>query len=307
MKNVLAVVATLVLAAPVAAQQNQAKPGTQAPSAAHAASAQAATSASPVAHRVEAYLRHLYALGPKFKVKVGEPQPTAVPGLRVVSVEISGEGQSNSGAVFVSDDGRYLVQGDLSDMQADPFAKIRAAMNLSAAASRGPANAKVVVVEYADLQCPSCRKLSEILRGIYPDYPQVRFVYRDFPLTQIHAWALTAATAGRCIYHKDPAAFWTYADYIYDHQDKVNADNVWETVVKQGVTAGYDEESFKACMADPAMKKEVDRSMAEGIELKIANTPTVFVNGRRLVGGEREVLVQYIDYELAQTSRPQKP
>jgi protein-disulfide isomerase len=266
-----------------------------------------AAPAGPLARRVEAYLRNLYALGPSFTVKVGEPQPTPIPGLRAVAVDISIEGQSNNLTMFVSEDGRYLLQGDLADMQADPFAKLRAEMDLSAAPSRGPADAKVVVVEYGDLQCPSCRRLSEILRGLYPAYPQVRFVFREFPLTRIHAWAETAAIAGRCIYHQDPAAFWPYSDYMFDHQDTINADNVWDTVLQRGVAAGYDAAAFKACMADPAMKAEVDKSAAEGVALKVANTPTVFVNGRRLVGGDRESLTQFIDYELARTRPAAKP
>ncbi len=262
---------------------------------------------SAVALRVEAYLRDLYALGPKFTVKVGEPQPTPIAGLRSVSVEISAEGQRNDFTMFVSEDGHYLLQGDMEDMRTDPFAKIRAEMDLSSAPSRGPANAKVVVVEYADLQCPSCRHLSEILRSLYPDYPQVRFVFREFPLTQIHVWSMTAAIGGRCIYRKDPAAFWPYADHMFDHQDTISAENIWETVVQQGVEAGYDADAFKACMADPAMKAQVEKSTAEGLALKVSNTPTVFVNGRRLVGGDRDALVQYIDYELQGTSAAKKP
>lgn len=274
---------------------------------AHAPAAAGASAASPLARRIEAYLRNLYALGPKFTVKIGEPQPTPIPGLRAVSVDISFQGQTNNLTMFVSDDGRYLVQGDMADMQADPFAKLRTQMDLSSAPSRGPANAKVVLVEYGDLQCPSCRRLSEILRGIYPNYPQVRFVFRDFPLTQIHAWAMIAATAGRCIYRKNPEAFWPYSDYMFDHQDTINAENVWETVMQQGAAAGYDPDSFKACMADPAIKAEIDRSSIEGVTLKVANTPTVFVNGRRLVGGDRDSLEQYLDYEIARTSAPAKP
>ena len=307
MKKAFLCVCCLAIALDAPAQQ--APPRAPHPAASQAASSaqQAGAAESAVSRRVEAYLRNLYALGPKYTVKVGEPVPTPIAGLRAVRVEIIAEGQSNDLTMFVSDDGRYLVQGELADMRADPFASIRAKMDLAHAPSRGPENAKVVVVEYADLQCPSCRRLSEILRGIYPDYPQVRFVFREFPLSQIHAWSMTAAIGGRCIYHKNPAAFWTYAHYIFDHQDAISAENAWETVVQQGVDAGYDADSMKACMADPAMKAEVEKSMAEGVELKVSNTPTVFVNGRRLVGGDRDALVQYIDYELARTSGVKKP
>jgi len=310
MKKVCAMLCSLFLSVAASAQDPPAAPPPSASPArkpAGSAGAQSAA-ASPVARRIEAFLRNRFALGPKFKVKIGESQPTPIPGLRAVSVEIIVEGQSNTLSLFVSDDGRYLIQGDLADMQTDPFAKIRAQMDFSSAPSRGPANAKVVVVEYADLQCPSCRRLSGILRGIYPNYPQVRFVFREFPLPQIHVWTLTAATAGRCIYHKDPAAFWPYSEYMFDHQDSISADNIWETVVEQGLAVGYDAESFKACMADPAMKTEIDKSTDEGLALKVANTPTVFVNGRRLVGDDRESLVQYIDYELARAAgTPAKP
>jgi len=307
------VLATVATATVAGAQQSPPAPPARTPRSAAAGASTgtltgtSAGTASPVARRVEAYLRNVYALGPKFTVKVGEPKPTAVPGMRAVSIEVITEGQTSALTMFVSDDGRYLLQGDLSDMQADPFAKNRAEMNLAGAPGRGPENARILVVEYGDFQCPSCRRLSEVLRPLYADYPQVRFVFRDFPLVQIHPWALTASLAGRCIYHKDPAAFWTYSDYIYDHQDKIAPESVWNTVVQQGLEAGYDEAGFKACMADPAMKDEVEKSMAEGVALKIANTPTVFINGRRLVGGDRETVVQFIDYEIAQTAKTAKP
>ena len=296
---------SLVMSAAVAQAQSSKPASTASP--ARAATGTSTASASPLSKKVEAYVRNLYALGPHYTVKVGEPHPTPISGMQSVSVEVSADGQSNNVTMFVSDDGRYLLQGDLSDMQADPFAKNRADMDLNGAPSRGPANAKIVAVEYGDFQCPSCRRLSQTLRSVYPDYPQVRFVFRDFPLTQIHAWAMTAAIGGRCIYHKNPDAFWTYSDYVYDHQDRITAENVWETVMQQGMAAGYDEAGLKSCMADPGMKAEIEKSMAEGVALKIANTPTIFINGRRLVGGEREPLTQYIDYELAQTKKPKTP
>jgi len=315
MKRVRAVVWLAALLGMAGSAAGQAAGHTaESQAAAPPAGGQAPAAAAPsLAARVESYLRNLYALGPRFTLKVGAPEPTPIPGLRSVEVEIATQGQSNRGTMYVSEDGRYLLQGDLSDMLGDPFANLREEMDLSSAPSRGPAGAKVVVVEYADLECPSCRRLSEVIRGLLPDYPQVRFVFREFPLTQIHPWALSAAIAGRCIYHRNPAAFWTYADYVFDHQEQINAGNIWETVLAQGVAMGYDETGIKACMADPAMKAEIEKSIAEGVKVKIANTPTVFVNGRRLVGGERENLVQYIDYELARqapkahSAKPQPP
>ena len=249
--------------------------------------------------RVERYLRTMYAWGPQYVVKIGAPTATPVPGLLQVPLEVSFAGDTNSGQVFVSADGRFIVQGELSDMTGDPFAAIRQKINLDDAASEGPADARVVVVEYGDFQCPSCRQLQQVLKPLRPNYPQVRFVFRDFPLTHIHAWAMTASLGGRCILRQNPAAFWTYFDAIYDAQDLIKPETAYDKVLEQAAALGIDQAAFKTCMAAPETKAAVERSIQEGIDLKIANTPTVFVNGRRMVGGDRESLEQYIQFELA--------
>ncbi|NDQ58060.1 MAG: thioredoxin domain-containing protein [Acidipila sp.] len=266
---------------------------------AHKSSTTSPGDSSVLSRRVERYLRTMYAWGPQYVVKIGAPAATPVPGLLQVSLEVSFAGDTNSGQVFVSSDGRFIVQGELSDMTGDPFAAIRQKINLDDAASEGPADARVVVVEYGDFQCPSCRQLQQVLKPLRPNYPQVRFVFRDFPLTHIHAWAMTASLGGRCVLRQNPAAFWTYFDAIYDAQDLIKPETAYDKVLEQAATLGVDQAAFKTCMAAPETKSAVERSIQEGIDLKIANTPTVFVNGRRMVGGDRESLEQYIQFELA--------
>jgi protein-disulfide isomerase len=268
----------------------------------HKPAADASTDSSApsvLSARVERYLRNLYAWGPQYLVKIGAPVATPIPGLLQVPLEVSFAGDSNSGQVYVSSDGRFIVQGELSDMTGDPFVNIRQKIDLHDAASDGPAGARVVVVEYGDFQCPSCRQLQQVLKGLRGNYPQVRFVFRDFPLSHIHAWAMTASLGGRCVIAQKPAAFWNYFDAIYDAQDAIKPETAYDKVLEQGASLGLDQAAFKACMAAPETKAAVERSIQEGIDLKIANTPTVFVNGRRLVGGDRESLEQYIQFELA--------
>ena len=74
-------------------------------------------------------------------------------------------------------------------------------------------------MEYSDFQCPVCRSLHDALRGLLPNYPQVKVVFKDFPLETLHPWARTAALAGRCAYQQDAKAFWKLYDLIYDNQD----------------------------------------------------------------------------------------
>src|ERR1700693_1072374 len=287
-----------------AAPAQPSKTAPHAPTARNAATPAAATpESSAISKRVEKYLRTVYAWGPQFQIKVGTPVETPVPGVLQVSVEIGFGGESNAGQVLVSSDGRYIVQGELSDMNADPFAAIRQNMHLADAPSDGPRDARVVVVEYGDFQCPSCRQLQPVIKALRPTYPQVRFVFRDFPLTQIHAWSMTASLGVRCVLQQNREAFWKYFDAIYETQDLIKPDSAWDKIIEQAAALGLDQNAFKVCMAAPETKQVVESSIQQAIALKVANTPIVFVNGRRLVGGDRESLEQYIRFELAATER----
>jgi protein-disulfide isomerase len=257
--------------------------------------------------KVELQVRKLYALGTSFTVKVGDPLDTLIPGLVQVQVEVGSEGQTDVVPFFITRDGRYFMRGELFDTAKDPFADTRAQLNLAGAPSKGPANARVTVVEFADFQCPTCRVLYSILKDLQSQYPQVRFVYKDFPLDQIHPWAMTAAIAARCAYQQKPAAFWQIHDRIYDNQDIISPAAVWQTMIDYAVAAGLDASSFRTCMTSPGTKAAIQESFEQGQRLKIANTPTVFVNGRRLVGADRNTIEQYIRFELDSASPPAPP
>jgi protein-disulfide isomerase len=171
------------------------------------------------------------------------------------------------------------------------------------APSLGDAKATVTLVEFSDFQCPVCRSLHDVLRGMLPNYPQVRVVFKDFPIEVLHPWARTAALAGRCAYQQDPRVFWKVYDAIYDQQEVISAENAWAKMADFAAQSGLSPDAFKACMASPEAAAAVDASRANGQQLDVNSTPTVFVNGRRLVGADAHALEQYIQYELAQ----QKP
>jgi protein-disulfide isomerase len=261
-----------------------------------------ASSAAPAQTQrtVEAYLRHLYAFGPDVTVHISEPKETPVPGLLECEVKVKVEGSEESGKFYVSQDGKYLFRGELSDLTKDPLAANRAAMHTKDAPALGDSKATVTVVEYSDFECPVCRSLHDVMRGMLQNYPQVRLVFMDFPLEQIHPWARTAALAGRCAYQQKPQSFWKMYDLIYDNQDLIAAGNAYQKMTDYAGQAGLNLDTFKACMAGPEAATAVDASLANGRELEIGSTPTVFVNGRRIVGADPHALEQYIKYELAQ-------
>lgn len=87
-------------------------------------------------------------------------------------------------------------------------------------------------------------------------------------------------------------------DSIFDSQQVISAENVWQKMQDFAAKAGLEPESFRACMASPEAKQAVLQSVKEAQELKVANTPTVFVNGRRMIGADRILLEQFLQYEL---------
>jgi protein-disulfide isomerase len=262
--------------------------------------APAASGQLPIQKTVEAYLRNLYAFGSNTIVKVAAPKDIGVEGLQEVDIAVKVGENEQTGKVYVTKDGKYMFRGELSELAKDPLAEARAQLQTKDAPSLGPANAPVTLVEFSDFECPVCRGLHDALRGLLPNYPQVRVVFKDFPLEQIHPWARTAALAGRCAYQQSPAAFWKIYDLIYDGQELISAENAYGKMTDFAGQSGLNLDAFKACMASPEAGAAVDASRANGIQLEVGSTPTIFVNGRRVVGADARTLEQYIRYELDQ-------
>jgi protein-disulfide isomerase len=247
----------------------------------------------------EAFIRHFFGWGADIKVTLGPLEPAASPDFYTVPIQVTLGEQTQTGEVFVSKDGKTLLRGEIYDMSADPFADNRAKIHIEGNPSWGPANARVTLVEYSDFECPHCRELHEELKTVEARYPQLRIVYKDFPLTSIHPWAQTAALGGRCAFDQSPAAFWKVHDAIFDNQDVLSAENVWDKLVDFAAQAGLNVDTFKACLSSPDAAKAVDANRAEGLALAVTSTPTVYINGRPLVGGDVETLDRIIDFELA--------
>jgi len=250
---------------------------------------------------MEAYLRNLYAFGPDVPVTIGAPKESGIEGLLEVNITVLVGETKEDAKFYVSKDGRYLVRGDVSDMSKDPLAENRARIEMKDAPTMGDAKAPVTLVEYSDFECPVCRNLHDVLRGMLQSYAgKIRVVFKDFPIEQIHPWARTAALAGRCAYQQDPKAFWKVYDLIYDNQELISAANAWTKMTDYASQSGLNADAFKSCMASPEAGAAVNASHANGQLMEVSSTPTIFVNGRRIVGADPHLLEQYINYELAQ-------
>jgi protein-disulfide isomerase len=245
----------------------------------------------------EAFLRNLYAWGSEFEVTAGDVNSSVIPGLYEIDLKVTLNGRTDSAVVYVTKDGHYMVRGEITDMTTDPFAEIRQKLVLGDSPSKGPLDASVVIVEFGDFQCPSCRALEMVLRRLLPDYPQVRLVFKDFPLEQIHPWAMSAALVGQCAYKLGGNdSFWRVHDVIYDNQDQITAETASDKLMQLAADAGTDPTAMRACVAAPETTTSVRKNIAEGRSVGVEGTPTTFVNGRPVVGPNEQLFRQFLQF-----------
>jgi protein-disulfide isomerase len=237
--------------------------------------------------QMESFVRHLLAVIPEVAVKIDDPKPSVVPNLMQMDVHFTYNGRSQDETFFVTKDGKDVIRGFVYDVAQNPFKPELDKLKTDLSPSMGAAGAPVSLVVFSDFQCPNCKQEEETLRQSLPStFPtQVRVFFKDFPLEQIHPWAKAAAIAGRCVFHQNPAKFWEYHDWIYGKQSDITVENLKDQVLSFATTAkDLDTLQLGRCMDTKATEAEVNASIAEARELKVDATPTMFLNGRRLVG-----------------------
>jgi protein-disulfide isomerase len=291
------VLAAWSLAIPAAAQTAQAPAPSAAPSPEQA----------KILQSTEAFVRNLFAWGPDIKVTLGPLGPSVSPDFYDVPVQLTINKQISSGTVYVSKDGKTFLRGEMYDTSLNPYADNLVKLRLTGDPSVGLATAKIMFVEFSDFECPHCRELHETLKTLIPEHPEVRFIFKDYPLTQIHPWAETAAIGAHCAFLQSPKAFAPVDAQIFAEQELLSAENIWEKLISYAAQAGLDPDAFKSCMSSPEAKAAVDASHQEGEALAITSTPTLFVNGHPLVGGDKPTLEQYIKYDLSTSPPPSAP
>ena len=179
-----------------------------------------------------------------------------------------------------------------------------AELNVDHQPSFGPADAPVTIVEFGDLECPSCRAEAPLLRELIPQlYPnKVRIVFKDYPLESIHPWARAAAIAGRCVFRQDARAFWKFYDWDYENQDDITVENLKSKVLGWAGGNGIRSAQLESCMDGKATDAEIAENISEGKAAGVRGTPTLFVNGVKSASSQLPGLQQMIERELAKRS-----
>ena len=251
---------------------------------------------------LEAYVRHLFVMNSDVKVQVSDPKPSQLPDLVEVVVHASKGDASQNFPFLISKDGSKILQAIVYDVNSNPFKPDLDKLKIESQPNLGTPGAPVVLVEFADFECPVCKTEAIMLRqNLLAAYPtQVRFYFKDFPLDSIHPWARPAAIAGRCVFRQNPSSFWSYFDWIYAHQADIAAPNLKDKAMEWAKgDKDIDVLQLGRCIDTKATEAEVDKNVAEARALDLNATPTLFVNGRRIPQAiDWTSLRGIVDYEI---------
>jgi protein-disulfide isomerase len=253
---------------------------------------------------LESYVRHLYVMDKsKINVEVADPTPSAqLPGFLDVKVHAWAGQQSYNLLFFVSKDGAKIIQGSIYDANSNPFKNELDKLKTEFAPNIGTPGAPVVLVEFSDFQCPYCKEEAKMLRqNLVSSYPQqVRLYFKTYPLESLHPWAKAGAIASRCVFRQQPAAFWTYHDWIFEHQAEITPENLKDKVMGWAKEQkDIDVLQLGQCIDTKATAAEVEKDVAEGKAVNVEGTPTLFINGRRIAQAiDWPNLRSIIDYEI---------
>jgi len=241
-----------------------------------------------VVRRIQSEIRSRYTVSQQVEISVSAPQPSDIPGYDKLVVTLTQNAQKTTFDFLISLDRKTLARLEKIDISQDVMSKI----DLRGRPVRGSPAAKVTIVNYDDFQCPFCSRMhATLFPGLLNQYGgKVKIIYKDYPLTQIHPWAMHAAVDANCLAAQDSAAYWDFADYVHSSRREVGGDsapaaflNLDKAALNQGEKHHLDAQKLRACV-QKSDETSVRGSMAEAEKLGVDATPTLFINGAKISG-----------------------
>ncbi|KUJ59938.1 disulfide bond formation protein DsbA [Flavobacteriaceae bacterium CRH] len=151
--------------------------------------------------------------------------------------------------------------------------------------TQGKTNADIIIVEYGDYQCPYCGAAYPVLKEIMKEYGnKIQFVFRNFPLSEMHRYARPAAIAAEAAALQ--GKFWEMHGAIFENQEYLNENLLLELAEKLGL----DIHQFNTDIKKPEVADKIDSDFESGLMSGVNGTPSLFVNGRKFNGGAEDLL-----------------
>jgi len=255
-----------------------------------AQSPQVSTLDAAATRRIEVLVRSQFNVPHDFSVSVGARTASQMPGYDTLPITFTRGTQSSTTSFLLSTDGQTLARLETFNLAKDPVFNI----DTTGRPIRGNPAAKVTVINFDDLECPYCARMHQSLFPAtlerYKD--KVRFIYKDYPLAEVHPWAIHAAVDANCLGAQSSDVYWTYVDYLHAHGQEVSGEDrdpkksyaTLDRIARQEATLGkLDTEKLDACLAKQD-ETQVMASMKDGDKLGVDSTPSIFVDGEHIVG-----------------------
>jgi protein-disulfide isomerase len=179
--------------------------------------------------------------------------------------------------------GQTAIQKELAEIKnllrsrpaGQPVAARDIVLDIADAPTKGPKDAKVVLVEFSDFQCPYCGRFSRDtipqVQTDYVDTGKIKYVFADFPLETIHPYAFKAAEAASCA--GEQGEFWKMHDHLFANQTKLKP----EDLTQYADAIGLDKSKFQQCLDTQKRAPTIRKTMAQAGDAGVSSTPTVMV------------------------------
>jgi protein-disulfide isomerase len=248
---------------------------------------------SDIARVVERQVRVHYSLPPDVKVILGPLRSSEFANYDAMTVTFASPAKKQDFEFLLSHDHKTLLRMTKLDLTSDPYADVMKKIDVTGRPSRGNKDAKVTVVNYDDFECPFCSRMhATLFPGLFKEYgDRVLFIYKDYPLEEIHPWAVHAAVDANCLAAQNGDAYWDYADYLHANQHAITGEKgrdgqnaeLDKLATQQAERHKLDVPTLQACVKAQD-EKAVRASMHEGDAVGVDATPTMFINGQKLDG-----------------------
>jgi protein-disulfide isomerase len=269
--------------------------------------------------RIERQVRAHFNVPAQVKIETGERKPSEFPNYDSLKIVFTMGERRQEQDFLISKDNKTLVRFSKLDLTKDPYADVVKKIDTANRPWRGGKDAKVLIVNYDDFQCPFCFRMHQTLTNdILKSYgDKVKIVYKDYPLTSIHPWATRAAVDANCLAAQSNDAYWGFADFVHNNVRDITGKGdlqqqlaaVDQVAREQGTKFKVDGNKLEACVKaqdDHAVRA----SAAEADSVGVTATPTLFINGYKIDGAvPAEDLHAAIDRalrEAAQTTSARK-
>lgn len=265
--------------------------------------------------KIELAVRSQFDVPGNCDVKIGSRTASTFPGYDNLRVTVSQGSKTSELEFLISTDSKTLARLNKFELDSNPAL----AIDVQGRPIRGNPAAPVTVVNFDDLECPACAYIHQLIFPAalerYGD--EVRFIYEDNPLVDLHPWALHAAVNATCLAEQSTIAYWSYVDYVHTHGQEVSGDtrnlqksfSALDRIASDQVPkANLDSNRLQSCLQKQD-RIPVIQSMKQAERLGLNFTPALFVNGEEVRGLTKlDDLWQVIDRTLRQSGiDPPKP